>query len=384
MKMTGQILHENREKKGISISEVALATKIHSKIIEAIEHGNTDKLPSKAFLRGFVQSYATYLKLEMDTILNVFNEEMGSTRPKAKTAVEPDVKNPKTLGASGKSADELVSSNEHSFLVRSSLIGAVLVLAVVIIWMGRALKNRSTESSVTVEEPSLPNQAVEGGAAALEEAPMRLGASISGSESTPPGGGPSSLAIQQPMLGASPSPTTATAPNLGAGSNVTALPAATTKAPTTTLGAAALAPLATTTSVPPSGLGAPPVGPTALQAPKPTVDPVVASTPKAFDSHIVSSEERVKVPMATKPEGSALRSQEIIVEALDTIEINYSIDGAPVKNRKLKPDQIQVLKAQDKLSLEVSNGGAVSLIHNGRDIGVPGTLGASIRLTFPR
>ena len=88
MKITGQILKENRERKSISISEVAIATKINVKTLQAMEDGDVENLPPKTFLRGFVRSYAGYLGLDIDPIMNTFQDEMGSTKPKA-TAQEP-------------------------------------------------------------------------------------------------------------------------------------------------------------------------------------------------------------------------------------------------------------------------------------------------------
>ncbi|MCM2281484.1 MAG: helix-turn-helix domain-containing protein, partial [Bdellovibrionaceae bacterium] len=82
MKTTGQILKENRERKGITLNEVALATKINVKVLTAIEEGDSDRLPTKTFLRGFVRSYARYLGLDEEAILSSFYEEMGSTKPK--------------------------------------------------------------------------------------------------------------------------------------------------------------------------------------------------------------------------------------------------------------------------------------------------------------
>jgi cytoskeletal protein RodZ len=69
MKLTGQILKENREKKGISITEVALATKINARSLLAMENGDAEGLPPKTFLRGFVRAYAAYLGLDVEQIL---------------------------------------------------------------------------------------------------------------------------------------------------------------------------------------------------------------------------------------------------------------------------------------------------------------------------
>ena len=81
MLITGKLLKENRESQQLSISEVAMSTKINSAMLKAIEEGQLEKLPAKTFLRGFVQAYASYLKLDVDEVMNMFYEEMGSTTP---------------------------------------------------------------------------------------------------------------------------------------------------------------------------------------------------------------------------------------------------------------------------------------------------------------
>ena len=56
MKKTGQLLKGKRESVNLSISEVALATKINPKILTAIENGDEAGLPAKTFLKGFIRS----------------------------------------------------------------------------------------------------------------------------------------------------------------------------------------------------------------------------------------------------------------------------------------------------------------------------------------
>ena len=81
MKITGELLKSERINLNLSIQDVASALKLSSKIINAIEAGNTSSLPSKTFVRGFVKSYAQLLKLDADVVLRQFLEEMGSTNP---------------------------------------------------------------------------------------------------------------------------------------------------------------------------------------------------------------------------------------------------------------------------------------------------------------
>ena len=89
MKITGELLKSERIKKDLSIQDVAYALKLSVRIITAIESGDTDDLPAKTFVRGFVKSYADYLKIDSDAVLKQFQEEMGSTHPVPKTIATP-------------------------------------------------------------------------------------------------------------------------------------------------------------------------------------------------------------------------------------------------------------------------------------------------------
>lgn len=81
MKITGELLKAERIKKNLTVAEVANTLKLSSKIITSIEAGDLSELPAKTFIRGFVKSYASLLKLDSDLILRQFQEEMGSTQP---------------------------------------------------------------------------------------------------------------------------------------------------------------------------------------------------------------------------------------------------------------------------------------------------------------
>ncbi len=59
----GQRLREERQHRELTIDEVARATKIRSSFLTAIEKGDYSKLPSSAYIEGFVKNYADFLGL---------------------------------------------------------------------------------------------------------------------------------------------------------------------------------------------------------------------------------------------------------------------------------------------------------------------------------
>src|SRR6266478_147140 len=69
----GEELRREREIRGISLKEIADATKISKRFLEAIELNDHKTLPAPVFTRGFVREYARYLGLNSDEMVNRYN-----------------------------------------------------------------------------------------------------------------------------------------------------------------------------------------------------------------------------------------------------------------------------------------------------------------------
>ena len=71
----GAFLREARENTGRSVADVAQILRIRRVYLEAIEDGRFDELPGAAYAVGFIRSYATFLRLDVPTIVARFKEE---------------------------------------------------------------------------------------------------------------------------------------------------------------------------------------------------------------------------------------------------------------------------------------------------------------------
>src|SRR4029077_15243988 len=69
----GEELRREREIREISLKEIADATKISKRFLEAIERNDHRTLPAPVFTRGFIREYARYLGLNADEIVNRYN-----------------------------------------------------------------------------------------------------------------------------------------------------------------------------------------------------------------------------------------------------------------------------------------------------------------------
>lgn len=71
----GERLSEERIKKGLTLDQVAKATKIRVSFLSAIEKGEYKKLPSSTYAHGFVRNYAQFLGLPEKELLALFKRE---------------------------------------------------------------------------------------------------------------------------------------------------------------------------------------------------------------------------------------------------------------------------------------------------------------------
>jgi transcriptional regulator with XRE-family HTH domain len=83
----GEQLKRERELRGVSLEEVATATRIAPRFLEALENEQWDKLPGGVFNRGFIRAVARYLGLDED---NLVSEYALSTKGRTDPGVVPD------------------------------------------------------------------------------------------------------------------------------------------------------------------------------------------------------------------------------------------------------------------------------------------------------
>ncbi len=74
MKELGNLLKEKRESKGVSISEASTDLQIKEVILENIEEGNIGAFKDIYILKENIKSFAKYLGLDADHLLDEFNE----------------------------------------------------------------------------------------------------------------------------------------------------------------------------------------------------------------------------------------------------------------------------------------------------------------------
>lgn len=354
MKRTGEILKKAREKKGLSINEIALSLKISSKVLKAIEEGDTDQLPAKTFLRGFVQSYANYLRLDVNTVLNLFHEEMGTTKPSPIIQMpEQDATLDETERKSGDAASPRattssssektfsgLSKNNNSRTITFTILGAVLVG--LIVFTKKMIDKYQKEGVVSEVEITTPLEGTaDATSAAVSASPSPMSTAMSTPFATPtPTQNSTPLSTPTPTHSVSPTPGLTPKPSVTPSPSITPSP-----------------------TVKPSATPTP--SPSASPSPSPSASPSPSPSPSASPSPTPSN----------KP-------VEVIVEALDRVEIDFALSAGKFEKIILNAEQVHTFKSKTGLRLNISNGGAVNVIVNGKDLGIPGNLGKPVKLNF--
>ncbi len=75
MRTVGQLLQEERLKKGFSIPQIEKETKIRAKYLTALEADDYRIIPSLPYAQGFIKNYSEFLGLRSTTILAIFRRQ---------------------------------------------------------------------------------------------------------------------------------------------------------------------------------------------------------------------------------------------------------------------------------------------------------------------
>jgi cytoskeleton protein RodZ len=204
--------------RGVSLDEVATATKINTRFLEALENGRWGELPGGAFGRGFVRAAARFLGLNEDDMVAEFALETGG-------------------GAQSKPAPELSGAMPRNY---QPAIAAAAIFIVVLI-VGGWFAHRE----ISIHRHKRAELAVASGAQASPGTSGGTSAETASDSAGAPAAAPAPAADSSPSVAAS--------SGVPSGAPDGAAPAVGAPAPGTsppTAGAATNAPLGVTTAAP--------------------------------------------------------------------------------------------------------------------------------------
>lgn len=134
----GEELKRERELRGITLREVAEATKINLRYLEALERNDFEHLPGGVFNRGFVRAYSQFIGVEPDAMVDAYTLEERAQGSKGKAKDRDSFHRPNADGFERAGAAAPLAGRAAK--PRSALLKWLLIaLAVAVVATGAAL-----------------------------------------------------------------------------------------------------------------------------------------------------------------------------------------------------------------------------------------------------
>lgn len=83
----GTFLKRAREEKNVSVEQVAYATRISLKMLRALEEDDHTALPAPTFVRGYLQAYAKYVRLDTQDLLLRYQHHLATAPDTKKSPI---------------------------------------------------------------------------------------------------------------------------------------------------------------------------------------------------------------------------------------------------------------------------------------------------------
>lgn len=152
----GERLKREREKRGMTLEDVAGVTKISVRNLRALEQEKFDQMPGGIFNRGFVRSYAKHLGLDDEQVVADYMEAAGETVPSVTAPDAPAIRED-ALEKSAKSTDGSESANTAQ-VPWAALIGLlVLGTLLLVFWSYRSHHKNPESAPSTGQAPNVEN-----------------------------------------------------------------------------------------------------------------------------------------------------------------------------------------------------------------------------------
>jgi cytoskeleton protein RodZ len=139
----GSHLRQARERRGISLRQIAIATKISVRVLEALERNDISKLPGGIFSRAFVKSYAVEVGLDSEETVREFVKQFASESMESNAPV--------TTNPIAETSDD-----EQAFQNQQRMAGALLRLVIFSVPLAIALIYFTVFRKAPAEERQTP------------------------------------------------------------------------------------------------------------------------------------------------------------------------------------------------------------------------------------
>jgi cytoskeletal protein RodZ len=131
----GEELRRERELRQISLREVAEATKISVRHLEALERNEFDHLPGGVYNRGFIRNYCKFIGVDAEAMVNAYLLEQRSQEAPAAAASGGMLRGRSSSTRTAAAVSERAPRAGRPTLVRVGLLLLAVVVAVASIYL---------------------------------------------------------------------------------------------------------------------------------------------------------------------------------------------------------------------------------------------------------
>jgi cytoskeletal protein RodZ len=309
----GDKLKRERELRGVTLEEIAEATKIGTRSLKALEDEHFEQLPGGIFNKGFVKAYAKFLGLDEEQAVADFvvaqGEQPGTTKADvmARMAAQAEVSRRSEFASSG---GEKTGKSGKIWVTL-----AVVVLLTAGVAAGIRYRKMKHEAAVQAAQPKV-----------VTPAPVQAAPGL------PPSSADASLQNGTP-----------------------------TGAPVTDLGAA---PTAVGGAIP-TETATNPAGGTSTPGTSPTT-----TSPKPAGSTFTNPVVKPAAPMTAAPTAAAKGALELQLHVSRATWLSIQADGKAPTTETLRDSATKTVVAQDRVV--ITTGNAVDVTCNGKSLGILG------------
>ena len=303
----GEFLRQEREKRGITIEQVASATKISVRLLHLLESDQYAELPAKPFIRGFVSSYARFIGVDSKEILTQFGDFLDVRSFERPT---------RDAGHSGYAFEK--REGEQSRTILWIVMGGFLVFGAIGFAVFKPSLHHHKGSHLDKLKEANPDEA--------SPSPSEsVGLAVGPAPSASPVASPSSLPSASPSPSVKPSPAEKVAPPV---------------------------------------MAAPSPKPSPKAKPSPKPSPRVTPSPLASEESTGAVEKPDILNSGINLKGSEIKYK-VVVKADQDLWVKFQLDNRPKMRFILREGRTLVLRANEQLRFQTSSPDAAIIRING-------------------
>ena len=146
----GEFLRSERERRGVTLEQVASATKVGIRTLHALESDHYSELPAKPYIRGFVTSYCSFIGVDPSEVRTKYDDYI-TLRSKERPNREG--------GHSGYAFEKKDGQRQSRILLSIAMVSFLVVGGVAVLLLKPTLKHRKSSHLEKLKQAQEQNQA---------------------------------------------------------------------------------------------------------------------------------------------------------------------------------------------------------------------------------